>query len=117
MLILCQWTVYNSVASGLLPLFYLFGQNAYILAVQVHPQIGQIGHGINDVPPYPGDTSPFSFCHFGSKCASLVAQLVKNLPAMQETWVQSLSWEDPLEKGKATHSSILAREFHGLYSP
>ena len=42
------------------------------------------------------------------KWASLVAQLVKNLPAMQETWVQSLSWEDPLEKGKATHSSILA---------
>ena len=40
--------------------------------------------------------------------ASLVAQLVKNLPAMQETLVQSLSWEDPLEKGKATHSSILA---------
>ena len=40
--------------------------------------------------------------------ASLVAQLVKNLPAMQETWVRSLSWEDPLEKGKATHSSILA---------
>ena len=37
MLILCQWTVYNSVASGLLPLFYLFGQNAYILAVQVSP--------------------------------------------------------------------------------
>jgi len=40
--------------------------------------------------------------------ASLVAQLVKNLPAMQETWVQSLSWVDPLEKGKATYSSILA---------
>ena len=40
--------------------------------------------------------------------ASLVAQLVKNPPAMQETWVQSLGWEDPLEKGKATHSSILA---------
>ena len=39
---------------------------------------------------------------------SLVAQLVKNLPAMWETWVQSLGWEDPLEKGKATHSSILA---------
>ena len=38
----------------------------------------------------------------------LVAQLVKNLPAMWETWVQSLGWEDPLEKGKATHSSILA---------
>ena len=40
--------------------------------------------------------------------ASLVAQLIKNLPAMQETCVQSLAWEDSLEKGKATHSSILA---------
>ena len=40
--------------------------------------------------------------------ASLVAQLVKNPPAMQETWVRSLHWEDPLEKEKATHSSILA---------
>ena len=39
---------------------------------------------------------------------SLVAQMVKNLPAMQETLVWSLGWEDPLEKGKATHSSILA---------
>ena len=39
--------------------------------------------------------------------ASLVAQLVKNLPAMQETWVRSLCWEDPLEKGKATHFTIL----------
>ena len=39
--------------------------------------------------------------------ASLVAQLVKNPPAIPETWVQSLGWEDPLEKGKATHSSIL----------
>ena len=39
--------------------------------------------------------------------ASLVAQLVKNTPAMREMWVQSLGWEDPLEKGKATHSSIL----------
>ena len=38
---------------------------------------------------------------------SLVAQLVKNLPVMWETWVRSLGWEDPLEKGKATHSSIL----------
>ena len=40
--------------------------------------------------------------------ASLVAKLVKNLSAMWETWVQSLGWEDLLEKGKATHSSILA---------
>ena len=40
--------------------------------------------------------------------ASLVAQMVKNLPAMQETWILSLCWEDPLEKEMATHSSILA---------
>ena len=39
---------------------------------------------------------------------SLIAQLVKNLPVIQETWVQFLSWEDPLEKRKATHSNILA---------
>ena len=37
-----------------------------------------------------------------------VAQVIKNLPAIQETWASSLGWEDPLEKGKATHSSILA---------
>ena len=48
--------------------------------------------------------------------ASLVAQLVKNLPAMWETWAWSLGWEDPLEKGKATHYSILAWRFHGLCS-
>ena len=40
--------------------------------------------------------------------ASLMSQLVKNLPVMQETWVRSLGWEDPLEKGKVIHSSILA---------
>ena len=43
-----------------------------------------------------------------SEGASLVIQTVKNLPAMQETWVQSLGWEDPLGEGMATHSSILA---------
>ena len=40
--------------------------------------------------------------------ASLVAQMVKNSPAVQETGVQSMGWEDPLENGRATHSSILA---------
>ena len=48
---------------------------------------------------------------------SLVAQLVKNLPVMWETWVQSLEWEDPLEKGKATHSSILAWRIPGMGEP
>ena len=43
----------------------------------------------------------------GPGWASLVAQMVKNLPAMQETWVQSLGWEDALEEETATHSSIL----------
>ena len=41
--------------------------------------------------------------------ASLVAQLVKNPPAMREIWIGSLGWEEPLEKGKATHPSILAQ--------
>ena len=48
--------------------------------------------------------------------ASLVAQMVKNLTALQETWVQSLVREDPLEKGMATQSSILAGEFPGQRS-
>ena len=42
------------------------------------------------------------------KSATVVAQMVKNLPAVRETWVRSLGWEDPLEEGVATHSSILA---------
>ena len=45
--------------------------------------------------------------------ASLVAQLIKNLPAMWKTWVQSLGWEDSLEKGKSTHSSILTWRIPG----
>ena len=49
--------------------------------------------------------------------ASLVAQLLKNLPAMQETWVQSLSWVDPLEKGRLPTPIFWPGEFHGLYSP
>ena len=47
-------------------------------------------------------------CPLQYSWASLVAQLVKNPPTMWETWVRSLGWEDPLEKGKATHLSILA---------
>ena len=61
------------------------------------------------------DQTPFTGAHeeelipslLGPR-ASLVAQMVKNLPAMQETWVRSLGQEDPLEKGVAIHSSILA---------
>ena len=61
----------------------------------------------------PGSWKTFNKRHYfeariASPWAFLVAQTVKNLPAMQETWVRPLNWEDPLEKGKATHSSILA---------
>ena len=49
--------------------------------------------------------------------ASLVAQLVKNLPAKQKTWVRSLGWDDPLEKEMATHSSILAWEIPWTEEP
>ena len=49
--------------------------------------------------------------------ASLVTQMVKNLPAMQETWVPPLGWEDPLGKEMATHSSILAWEIPWTEEP
>ena len=56
---------------------------------------------------HPNPDAPFGhLCVFA--WAPLVAQSVKNLPAVQETWVRSLGWEDPLEEGMATHSSILA---------
>ena len=46
-----------------------------------------------------------------------MAQLVKNPPSMQETWVQSLGWEDPLEKERLPTPVFWPEEFHGLYSP
>ena len=57
-----------------------------------------------------------SQCGISIQRASLVAQRVKRLPAMWETHVRSLGWEDPLEKEMATHSSILVGEFHGQRS-
>ena len=65
---------------------------------------GALSHGV------PGEPfrQPMFIDYILGPRASLVAQLVKNLPAMLETWVRSLVWEDPLEEGKATHSSILA---------
>ena len=49
--------------------------------------------------------------------ASLIAQLVKNLPAVQEAWVLFLDWKDPLEKEVATHSSVLAWRIPGMAEP
>ena len=50
----------------------------------------------------------FPQIHLTGSWASLVAQTIKNQPAMQATWLRPLAWEDPLEEGMATHSSILA---------
>ena len=74
-----------------------------------------------DLGSVPGSgRSPGERIGYPLQCAwaSLVVQLVKSPPAMRETWVQSLGWENPLEKGKATHSSILAwRIPWTVYSP
>ena len=64
-------------------------------------------------PPSRGGLEPVTF----QSGASLIAQSVKNLPAMQETWVRSLDQEDPLEKEMATHSSILAWRIPGTEEP
>ena len=63
---------------------------------------------------YPGEGIGYPFQY---SCASIVAHLVKNTPAMQETWVRSLDWEDPLAKGKLPTPVFWPEEFHGLYSP
>ena len=66
---------------------------------------------VGDPGSIPGsERSPGEGIDYPRQCswASLVAQLVENPPVMRETWVRSLCWEDPLEKGKATHSNILA---------
>ena len=55
------------------------------------------------------------FLNVYTRTASLVTHLVKNLPAMRETWIRSLGLEVPLEKGKATTSVFWSREFHGQY--
>ena len=62
-------------------------------------------------------TSSAKWCPYSFTQASLVAQLVKNLPVIQETWFRSLGWEDSLEMGKATHPVFWPGEFHGLYNP
>ena len=67
---------------------------------------------MNEAESYVNKLSPTQLMStpnfFKMHISPLVAQLVKNLPAMQEIWVRSLGWEDPLEEGMATHSSVLA---------
>ena len=76
-----------------------------LMSGRIIPTILGKGWGFPGIGPLPTAWSFDSALELS--WVSLVAQLVKNLPAMQETWVRSLGWEDPLEKGKATHSSIL----------
>ena len=85
-------------------------EDAQIVCIRIKPFCTQLALCfLPDTKWHPvGPLSP-SRCADLSLCwASLVAQMVKNLPAMWETWVGSLGWEDPLEEGMATHSSILA---------
>ena len=67
--------------------------------------VAQLVSSIPRLESSPGEGIGYLFQY---SWASLVAQTVKNPPATWETWVRSLVWEDPLEKGRATHSSILA---------
>ena len=75
------------------------------LLVKITLYIRQITN--KDLPYSTGNSTQYSVITYIRKGASLVAQMVKNPPVMQKTWVQSLGWEDPLEKRKATHSYIL----------
>ena len=80
------------------------GYAVHLLGTQQkhHPQTN------GAVPELVLESSCLLFLNYNESLASLVVHLVKNPPAMQEIWVQSLIWDDPLEKGMATHSSILA---------
>ena len=92
--------VYFFINLGLLYLFAMFLVFCIESAYNAGDPCSLLGLGRS---PGEGIGYPFQY-----SSASLVSQTVKNLPAMQETWVQSLGWKDPLEEGMATHSSILA---------
>ena len=84
---------------------------------QVNPQLVKNLPAVQEMPvQFLGWANPGIGYPLQYSWASLMAQLVKNPPAMWDTWAWSLGWEDPLEKGKATHSSILAWKFyvHGV---
>ena len=91
----CQWTIPHQIALLLILIFQPLKLSLYVTALWM----------------------PVCDAAFGVSLKGLCVQLVKNLPAMWETRVQSLGWDDPLEKGKATYSRFWPGEFHGLYSP
>ena len=96
MVIAIQFTVDNQSAALHVKTMLLFGISKKLVPFLMERKT------CSNKMTYPG------FPLLPTESASLVAQLVKNLPAMQETWVLSLAWEDPLEKKMATHPSILA---------
>ena len=98
--------------SNIRVLFFLWYNKVWILRLLLHRDFRGSSVGkesaCNAGDPGSGRSTGEGIGHpFQYSWTSLVARLVKNLPAMRETWVWSLGWEDPLEKGKATHSSIL----------
>ena len=99
----CQGSVLSLCLSKLYP--ENIHKNASLDEAQIRIKIA--GENINNLK-YANDTT---------LRASLMAQMVKRLPTMRETWVQSLGWEDLLEKEMATHSSILARRIPGMNEP
>ena len=80
--------------------------NLIEILLDIYPEVGFLEHSVVLFLTSGGNTILFSIV--GDKWGPLVAQLVKNLPAMQKTPVQFLGWEDPLEASMTTHSSILA---------
>ena len=92
----------RKVSASPIPTLWQVFERVYWVASVLSDSLGCSGLG-SGRSPEEGIGYPFQH-----SWTFLVAQLVKNLPAMQETWVRSLGWEDPLEKGIATHSSVLA---------
>ena len=110
LLIQHEWNKFLSHANSTKCSF--FGLSLYYnILYQIYPQIvvvfASVAHGSWRML---GNSKILIFMLnlYVCRCASLGAQMVKNLPTMRETWVWSLGWEDPLEEGMATHSSILA---------
>ena len=87
-----------------------------VLPLNLEPAV-ESGHSPNRLLSGPSPAPLFSstdiYCRLQVLGLPLMAQLVKDLPALRETWVRSLGWEGPLEKEKATHSSILAWRIAG----
>ena len=80
-------------------------------------QVGKTSVKVEELEMWAGFRLIYAFSGFVNHWVSLIVQLVKNPPAMRDTWVRSLGWEDPLEEGKATTPVFWPGEFHGLYSP